>query len=184
MHRGGRCLTSAHTAKWQGCNCSQVCPVTKLSPFYVTLVSQDSGLLLCVGILPMTPSRRVIQPLLQFFLIWQDVPSLLRQLWLLQIICMQFYFLNYNFSLFPLPSSLICYFIYFWLHWVCMAVHRISLIAVSLGFSLWWLLLLQGTGSEAVAHGHRCSEACGIFPDQGWNSCPLHWQTDSYPLHH
>ena len=26
--------------------------------------------------------------------------------------------------------------------------------------------------------------ACGIFRDQGLNLCPLHWQVDSYPLHH
>ena len=25
---------------------------------------------------------------------------------------------------------------------------------------------------------------CEIFPDQGLNLCPLHWQADSYPLHH
>ena len=25
----------------------------------------------------------------------------------------------------------------------------------------------------------RCSMACGIFPDQGSNLCPLHWQADS-----
>ena len=54
------------------------------------------------------------------------------------------------------------------------------------------LLLLQSTGcrrtdfsscgvraSEFVAHGLCCSEACGIFPDQGPNPYPLHWQTDS-----
>ena len=23
---------------------------------------------------------------------------------------------------------------------------------------------------------------CGIYPDQGSNLCPLHWQMDSYPL--
>ena len=34
-----------------------------------------------------------------------------------------------------------------------------------------------------VAHG-RCSGACGIFPDQGSNPCPLHWQADSQPLRH
>ena len=28
------------------------------------------------------------------------------------------------------------------------------------------------------------SAACGIFPDQGWNPCPLHWQADSQPLRH
>ena len=24
-----------------------------------------------------------------------------------------------------------------------------------------------------------CPEACEIFPNQGWNSCPLHWQAES-----
>ena len=35
-----------------------------------------------------------------------------------------------------------------------------------------------------VAHGPSCSAACGIFPDQGSNPCPLHWQADSQPLRH
>ena len=40
-------------------------------------------------------------------------------------------------------------------------------------------LPLRGTGSRragsaVVAHGPNCSVACGIFPDQGSNSCPLH----------
>ena len=30
----------------------------------------------------------------------------------------------------------------------------------------------------------RCSAACGIFPDQGSNPCPLHWQAGSQPLRH
>ena len=34
------------------------------------------------------------------------------------------------------------------------------------------------------AHGPSCSAACGIFPDQGSNPCPLHWQADSQPLRH
>ena len=34
------------------------------------------------------------------------------------------------------------------------------------------------------AHGLSCSAACGIFPDQGSNPCPLHWQADSQPLRH
>ena len=50
-------------------------------------------------------------------------------------------------------------------------------------------LLLQSTGSRCagsvvVAHGLSCSTACGIFPDQGSNPCPLHWQADSQPLRH
>ena len=39
-------------------------------------------------------------------------------------------------------------------------------------------------GSAVVAHGPSCSAACGIFPDQGSNPCPLHWQADSQPLRH
>ena len=50
-------------------------------------------------------------------------------------------------------------------------------------------LLLRSTGSRCagsvvVAHGPSCSVACGIFPDQGSNPCPLHWQADSQPLCH
>ena len=41
---------------------------------------------------------------------------------------------------------------------------------------------LQSTGSVIVAHGLSCSEACGIFRDQGSNPCLLHWQADSLPL--
>ena len=33
-------------------------------------------------------------------------------------------------------------------------------------------------------HGLSCSVACGVFPDQGWNPCLLHWQVDSLPLSH
>ena len=39
-------------------------------------------------------------------------------------------------------------------------------------------------GSVIVPHGPSCSAACGIFPDQGPNPCPLHWQADSQPLRH
>ena len=49
--------------------------------------------------------------------------------------------------------------------------------------------LLRSTGSRRagsaiVAHGRSCSAACGIFPDQGSNPRPLHWQADSQPLRH
>ena len=39
-------------------------------------------------------------------------------------------------------------------------------------------------GSLAVALWLSYSKPCGIFPDQGSNPCPLHWQVDSYTLHH
>ena len=38
---------------------------------------------------------------------------------------------------------------------------------------------LYSAGSVVVVHGLSCSVACGIFPDQGSNPCPLHWQADS-----
>ena len=57
------------------------------------------------------------------------------------------------------------------------------------GLSLSRPLPLRSTGSRragsvVVAHGLSCPAACGIFPDQGSNPCPLHWQADSQPLRH
>ena len=88
-------------------------------------------------------------------------------------------------------------FIYFWLCWVFVSVRGLSLVAASRGhassrcaaLSLSWPLLLRSTGSRragsvVVAHGPSCSAACGIFPDQGSNPCPLHSQADSQPLCH
>ena len=54
-------------------------------------------------------------------------------------------------------------------------------------FSLWWLLLLQSTGSRLVGFSSctrpgSCPLACGIFPDQESNPFPLHWQAVSYTL--
>ena len=46
------------------------------------------------------------------------------------------------------------------------------------------LLYLWCTSSVVVVHGLSCSEARGIFPDQGLNPCRLNWQVDSYPLLH
>ena len=86
---------------------------------------------------------------------------------------------------------------YFWLCWVFVSVRGLSVVAASrghsssrcAGLSLLRPLLLRSTGSRCagsvvVAHGPSCSAACGIFPDQGSNLCPLHWQADSQPLHH
>ena len=39
---------------------------------------------------------------------------------------------------------------------------------------------LWSTGSVAVGHGLSCSEAYGIFPDQGSNPRLLHWQADGF----
>ena len=78
------------------------------------------------------------------------------------------------------------FFFFFWLHWVFVAGHGLSLAAVSrgysslrcAGFSLRWLLLLRSTGSrregfsscgsQALDHrlsscGTRASELCGMW---------------------
>ena len=88
-------------------------------------------------------------------------------------------------------------FIYFLLCWVFVSVRGLSLVVASgahsssrcAGLSLSRPLLLRSTGSRRagsviVAHGPSRSAACGIFPDQGSNLCPLHWQADSQPLRH
>ena len=91
----------------------------------------------------------------------------------------------------------VCLFIYLWLCWVFVSVRGLSLVAASrghsssrcAGLSLSRPLPLRSTGSRragsvVVAHGSSCSAARGIFPDQGSNPCPLHWQADSQPLRH
>ena len=88
-------------------------------------------------------------------------------------------------------------YIYFWLCWVFASVRGLSPVAASgghsssrgAGLSPSRPLPLRSTGSRragsvAVAHGLSRSVACRIFPDQGSNPCPLHWQADSQPLHH
>ena len=92
---------------------------------------------------------------------------------------------------------LFIYYAYFWLCWVFVSVRGLSPVGASgghsssrwAGLSLSRPLLLRSTGSRrsgsvVMAHGPSCSAACGIFPDQGSNPCPLHWQADSQPLHH
>ena len=88
-------------------------------------------------------------------------------------------------------------FIYLWLCWVLASVRGLSPAAASgghsssrcAGLSPSQPLPLGSTGSRragsvVVAHGPSRSAARGIFPDQGSNPRPLHWQADSQPLRH
>ena len=58
-------------------------------------------------------------------------------------------------------SFLFIYLFYFWLHWVIVAAHRLSLVSASrgysslrcAGFSLWWLLL-RSTGSRRAGFSY------------------------------
>ena len=71
-------------------------------------------------------------------------------------------FVKYNILLLFLFLNL---FIYFWPHWVFVAVHGLSLAAASgayssfwcAGFSLWWLPLLWSTGSRRAGFS-----SCGM----------------------
>ena len=87
--------------------------------------------------------------------------------------------------------------IYFWLHWVFIAASGLSLIVMCGASSVVVHRLLtvvsfllgehspcSGRASVVVAHRLSCSAACEIFPDQGWNLCPLHWLENSYLLCH
>ena len=102
---------------------------------------------------------------------------------------MKFFFFSFlNFYLF-IYLFMVC--------WVFVSVRGLSLVVASgghsslrcAGLSLSRPLLLRSTGSRRagsviVAHRPSCSTACGIFPDQGLNPCPLHWQADSQPPRH
>ena len=79
-----------------------------------------------------------------------------------------------------------CLFIYFWLCWVFIAVHRLLIEAAeSTGSRLAGLQRLRHVGSVVVACGLSCSRACEIFQDQG--SCigrqiPIHCTTREVPV--
>ena len=72
-------------------------------------------------------------------------------------------------SIFFLKEHLFIYL--FWLHWVFVAAHGLSLVATSggyspllcAGFSLWWLLLLRSMGSRRAAFS-----SCGTRAQQLW----------------
>ena len=94
---------------------------------------------------------------------------------------------SHNFFFFKLLAPLIIIYLFFWLCWVFVSVRGLPPAAASgghsssscAGLSLSRPLLLRSTGSRragsvVVAHGPSCSAACGIFPDQGSNPCPLH----------
>ena len=107
----------------------------------------------------------------------------------ISLLSISFFFFNFY--------LLFIYYVYFWLCWVLVSVRGLSPVAASgghsssrcAGLSPSRPLLLRSrgsrrSGSAVVAHGPSCSAACGIFPDQGPNPCPLHWQADSQSLRH
>ena len=69
------------------------------------------------------------------------------------------------------------FFTYFWLHWVLVAVHELSLAVASGGYSCCgvWALDL----GSVVVHRLSCPVAREIFLKQGLNWCPLHCEVES-----
>ena len=111
--------------------------------------------------------------------------------------CSFLFFVFINIPLFNYLFMYLCIYLFICLCWVFVSVRGLPLVAASwghsssrcVGLSLSWPLLLRSTGSRragsvVVAHRPSCSTACGIFPDQGSNPCPLYWQADSQPLRH
>ena len=129
-------------------------------------LEQGTGKVLMTSFLKMRELwlRRMItcSSLLSRVVIYSGLKS--RPSWLKDFPTAAFFFFKYLFIYY-----------YFWLCWIFVAALR--------------FLLLRSTGSRAcglssVVHGLNCSTACGIFPDQGSNPCPLHWLVGSYPLDH
>ena len=54
---------------------------------------------------------------------------------------------------------------------VCGLLIAVAPLVAELGLEAW--------ASEVALFGLSCSVACGVFPNQGSNLFPLHWQADS-----
>ena len=52
------------------------------------------------------------------------------------------------------------------------------------GFSCCRTQTIAAKASIVVAPGPIYAKACGIFPDQGWNWCPMYFKVDSSALDH
>ena len=84
-------------------------------------------------------------------------------------------------------------FVCLWLRWIFVAASELSLAVneQSLlsscsarasrfgGFSRCGARALGHAASVVVVHRLSCLTAGGIFPDRGWNPCPLCWRADS-----
>ena len=64
------------------------------------------------------------------------------------------------------------------------SVRAFSIVMVSRGYIFIAVASLVAAQTLVAVHRLSFSAACGIFPDQGLNPCPLRWQADSYPPHH
>ena len=103
---------------------------------------------------------------------------------------------NLNYPGLPLKNIHICLFVCLLLCWVFVAVGRIFTSCRELGLlsshHAWasrcndfsWAQALGCAGFSSCGSWAYCPAACWIFPDQGSNLRPLHWQVDSSALTH
>ena len=94
-----------------------------------------------------------------------------------------------NFLNLYMSGDLFCFYfahaLFLGLCWVFTVACGFSLVAVSGVYSLAAVLgLLTVVASLVVVHRLSCLTAYKIFPNLGWNLCPLHRQADSLPLDH
>ena len=91
-------------------------------------------------------------------------------------------------GLLRISLSLFFFFIlYFWLHWVFIAVHGFFSSCGKQGLLSSCRVRISHRGGEhaasvAVVHSLSCPVPCGIFADQGLSQCPLHCMVASWPL--
>ena len=70
-----------------------------------------------------------------------------------------------------------CTVFFFWLHWVFAVICKLPTVVVYLVVE--HRLYLGHVGLGVVAQGLNFHMACGVFPNQELNSCPLHCKADS-----
>ena len=91
-------------------------------------------------------------------------------------------------SIFKIVLEFIILFLFGWLFSNCSEQGLLSSCGARAshcsGFSCCRAQAVGLRASAAVAQGCSCSSACGIFPAQGLNPCPLHWWADFHPLYH
>ena len=122
----------------------------------------------------LSPTSTLIYP----WSVLNERSKLLRIRLLLLLFFFEIYLLHHHH---PPPPRPLC--------WVFVAARRLSLVGMSGGYSLLrcmgfllqrlpllWSVGFNHMGSAVAARGLCCSTSCGIFPDQGLNLCPLHWQ--------
>ena len=131
---------------------------------------------------------------LHFFILFPQLIDL-SSLQIIQLIFLESTYIHINVGCFPFFNLFILFIFYLFIFgWVGSSLLPVGFLQLRQagatlccsarasrcgGFACCGARALGVWASVVVAHGLRCSVACGIFPDQGSNPCPLHWQENS-----